>query len=265
VAARSDGAKRGTAYLVGGGLGDVGLLTVQAKALIQTADVVLFDRLISSEIRALASPTTTVHVARKVPGKADAAQAELNEIGINAIKDGKSVVRVKIGDPLLFARGGEELCVYRAHGFEPVLVPGLSSALVAPLLAKIPVTHRGVANQLLISTGRDKGGVFPDLPDYSSTRTLVLLMAVGKLPSLYEACLSAKAYPEALPVAVIEDASLPTERQTVTTLGEVGAVHAARRFKAPAIVVIGWTVSALSDPAVVEAANSLGPKLTAAE
>lgn len=261
VAVESDGAKPGTAYLVGGGLGDADLLTVRAKRLIQTADVVLFDRLISDEIRDLASPTATVHVARKTPGNADTAQASLNDTGIAAVKAGKSVVRVKIGDPLLFARGGEELCVYRAHGFEPVLVPGLSSALVAPLLAKIPVTHRGVANQLLISTGRDKGGTFPDLPDYCPTRTLVLLMAVGKLGTLFVSCLAAKGYPSSLPLAIVEDASLPTERQTMTTLGDVSTVHAAKKFKSPAVVIVGWTVCALSDPAIVEAANSLGPKL----
>jgi len=249
----------GTCYLVGGGLGDADLLTVRARSLIQTADVVLFDRLISEEIRRLAGPGADVHVARKVPGKADAAQAELNRLGVTALRAGRSVVRVKIGDPLLFARGGEEVCVYRAHGFEPVLVPGLSSALVAPLLAGIPVTHRGVANQLLVTTGRDKGGAFPDLPRYSPTRTIVILMAVGRMPTLFAEELGPRGYPASTPVAVIENASLPNERQTLTTLGTAAEDYERIGFKAPAVVVVGNVVTALRDAAVVSAATSLGP------
>ena len=252
-------AEPGCVYLVGAGLGDADLLTVRALRLIQTADVVLFDRLISAEIRSLAAPGAEVHIARKVPGKADAAQAELNALGARAAQAGRSVVRVKIGDPLLFARGGEEICVYRGLGIEPVLVPGLSSALVAPLLAKIPVTHRGVANQLLIATGRDRGGRLPDLPAYSPSRTLVLLMAVGRLGTLFEGALAPLGFPPSTPLAVIEDASLPTERQTVTTVAEVAAMHAARPFKAPAVVVIGRVVGALADAAVAAEARMLGP------
>jgi uroporphyrin-III C-methyltransferase len=249
-------AQPGALYLVGAGLGDVDLLTVRARDLISTADVVVFDRLISDEIRSLARPDAQVHIAGKVPGMADPAQADMNRVGLEALRLGKSVVRVKIGDPMLFARGGEELIVFRSHGMEPIVVPGLSSALVAPLVSGIPVTHRGVSNQVLITTGRDKGGKFPSVPDFDPSRTLVLLMAVGKLKTLFEGELKPRGYPAELPVSIVEDATLSTERQTVMTLGELA--RSSGRFRNPAVITIGRVVTALADPDVVAEALRVG-------
>ena len=238
----------GRAYLVGAGLGDPSMLTMQAHGIVTTADVVLFDRLISDEVRALAKESARVYVAGpKTAATADRSQAELDRIGIEAVKEGLSVARVKIGDPLVFARGGEELSAYRSEGVEPVLIPGVTSALAAPLLAGIPLTHRGIASDVLVTTGRDRGGGFPDIPFYSPSRTLVLLMAVGRLPSLYADHLKPLAYPPEVPVAVLERAGLPGQRFTATRLGEVAKDHERLRFKAPAVVVVGWVASMMEE------------------
>jgi len=100
---------------------------------------------------------------------------------------GKSVVRLKIGDPYVFGRGGEEVLEFRRLGVEPKVIPGISSALAAPLAAGIPVTHRGIANRVVFCTGMSKEETVPDVPPYHSEQTCVFLMAVGRLPELVEA------------------------------------------------------------------------------
>merc|ERR1711862_1046452 len=116
---------KGKLVMVGAGLGDPELLTVKAYKLLQDADIVISDRLISDEILSLVK--CDLKIARKVPGSASSAQDELNEWGLQALKEGKLVVRLKSGDPFLFGRAGEEIIWYREHGYEPDVVPGISS------------------------------------------------------------------------------------------------------------------------------------------
>ncbi|CAG8730399.1 6166_t:CDS:2, partial [Acaulospora colombiana] len=145
--------KRGRIRLVGAGPGDPNLLTRAAYQAIQEADVILSDKLVPSEVLKLIPQQTEVLVAaKKFCANAEASQEELNRLGLEALSQGKDVVRLKQGDPFLFGRGGEEFLFYRSNGYTPQVLPGISSCMSAPLLANIPVTHRGVASQLLVCT-----------------------------------------------------------------------------------------------------------------
>lgn len=170
----------------------------------------------------------------------------LNAWGIDALRQGKRVVRLKVGDPYLYGRGGEEFQFYKSQGYEPDVIPGITSALMAPLAAQIPVTHRGAANQLLITTGQGRNGSFPDLPTYDRQRTVVMLMAVGRIPQLRDDFCS-RGYPETTPVAVIEKATHPDERTIRTTLLELKAVAEAAKVASPAIIVVGQVVNCLDE------------------
>ena len=172
----------GSVSLVGAGPGDPDLFTVQAVRLLSQASLVISDRLVSKEI--LAMIKCELRIAKKRPGCAEEAQEEIYTWTKDAVLAGKHVVRLKIGDPFLFGRGGEEVLEFRKLGVEPLLVPGVSSAYAAPLSAKIPLTHRGISNSVLISTGYGKNEAVIEIPEYSSDRTVVLLMAVGRIDEI---------------------------------------------------------------------------------
>ena len=142
--------------LVGAGPGDPELITLKARRYLQNADLVVSDRLVPQQVLDLVEGE--LRIAAKVTGKSDEAQIELMKWCLEGVEKGQKVVRLKIGDPLLFGRGGEEILWFRERGYEPELVPGISSALSAPMAAKIPVTHRGVSDQVIITTGRGTAG-----------------------------------------------------------------------------------------------------------
>jgi len=140
--------------LLGAGPGNPDLLTVAGLRALQDAEVVIADALISDQILDIARANgAELILAKKHEDGADPEQQRLNECGVEALKRGKRVLRLKGGDPFLFARGGEEILWYREHGFDIEVIPGVSSCFAAPAAAGIPVTHRGVAEQLLILTG----------------------------------------------------------------------------------------------------------------
>lgn len=237
-------ASRGDIALVGAGSGSVNQLTLEAFSALLAADVVICDRLLPAQLHAAIPLSAVLYVADKIPGKADAAQDELNAWGIAALRRGQRVVRLKVGDPFLFGRGGEEVLFYRGHGFEPRVLPGLATALAAPVIAGLPLTHRGVANQVLITTGRDKGGALPALPRYDAKRTLVLLMAVGRLPTL-AADLGALGFPADTPTAVIERSTHPDERVTRAPLARIADVAESVGVRSPAVIVVGHCLDVL--------------------
>lgn len=148
---------KGKIYLVGAGPGDPDLLTMQAHRLLKEAELVVADRLISPEILALI--TCEIKIARKRPGCAEEAQTEIYQWVSDGVNQGKNVVRLKIGDPFLFGRGGEEYLYFKNNlQVTPIVATGISSSFSAPLSGNIPLTHRGVSNQVLICTGYGKGG-----------------------------------------------------------------------------------------------------------
>ena len=190
-------------------------------------------------------------IAEKIPGNADSAQESVNAWGLEALQRGKNVVRLKVGDPFLYGRGGEEALFYLKHGYTADVIPGVCAALAAPAIAGIPVTHRGAANQVLISTGQGRGGTLPQLSPYVEGRTLVLLMAVGRIPHL---AADLHDYPQDSPVAIIERASHPDERVTRTTLANIAPDAAAAGVESPAVIVIGPVVDVLVREAAAEVA-----------
>mmetsp|Transcript_19461 Transcript_19461/g.39447 ORF Transcript_19461/g.39447 Transcript_19461/m.39447 type:complete len:402 (-) Transcript_19461:76-1281(-) len=239
------GAKIGDVSLVGAGPGDPDLLTVAALKSLQSADLVVSDRLVSAEILALVKGE--LKVARKLPGCAHEAQREIFRWCVEALLEGKNVVRLKIGDPFVFGRGGEEVLEFRRLGFEPKVIPGISSALAGPLAAGIPVTHRGVANRVVFMTGNGKDDSTPDVAPYHPDQTCVFLMAVGRLPELSQQLLR-DGYPHETPVGIIERATTPRERTVVGSVADIAEVAERDKVQAPAIIVVGEVVNALRQP-----------------
>ncbi len=146
-------------------------------------------------------------------------------------------------------------CRYRAHGIEPELVPGVSSALAAPLLSNIPLTMRRVADQFLITTAHGRGGSWPELPPFSPQRTCVFLMGVGRLAELAARLVGSMGYPADLQAAVVEKASMPEQRVVHGQLTTIAAVAAAAKITAPAIFIVGRVCDALGPDAALNAAD----------
>lgn len=236
--------EKGRIALVGSGPGSISMLTLGALHEIKTADLVLADKLVPEEVLQLIPSGTETFIARKFPGNAERAQNELLEKGLAGLKDGKRVVRLKQGDPYIFGRGGEEYLFFSQHGFEPEVLPGLSSALTSTVVSKIPATQRDVADQVLICTGTGRKGALPDIPEFVSTRTTVFLMALHRSSVLIEALLS-KGWDPEVPAAIIERASCPDQRITRTSLKYVPEVVEEIGSRPPGLLVVGRSVTAL--------------------
>ncbi|KAJ7508435.1 uroporphyrin-III C-methyltransferase [Mycena galericulata] len=259
-----DAPRKGRILLVGSGPGHPSLLTLATHtALTQLADLVLSDKLVPAAVLALIPPTVQVRIAKKFPGNAEGAQNEMMEAAVEAATRGLTVVRLKQGDPVVYGRAGEEVLYFRAHGFEPVIVPGVSSALAGPTFAGIPVTQRGVAESLVVCTGVGRQGKDVQLPGYERPRTLVVLMGVARLPHIVAALLDpaesasgrrgGEAYPPHTPVAIVERASMPDQRVVASTLRDVvRALESVGEQRPPGILVIGWAVLALWETGDVE-------------
>lgn len=232
----------GKIVMVGAGLGDPELLTMKAHRTLLEADVVISDRLISDEILSLVK--CELKVARKVPGSASSAQDEINEWGLKALEEGKYVVRLKSGDPFLYGRAGEEIIWYRKHGYEPDVIPGISSAL-CPSIAKIPITHRTIANQVLILSAHNFKGAYPEIPEYYPQRTIVMLMGVGRLDKIADMMLE-RNYPSSLDVVIIENASHIDERQIYGTLQNIHKIAQNNAVQSPATIVFGNAINCLN-------------------
>jgi len=236
----------GRISLVGAGPGDPDLLTIAAYKIISHPDVlVVSDRLVSSEIIDLIQGECKI--ARKMPGCAEVAQEEIYKWCKEGVDAGKHVVRLKIGDPFVFGRGGEEVLKFRDYGIEPKVIPGVSAAFSAPLLGSIPVTHRGVSNQVVMCTGYGRDGTSPDLIQYHKEQTIVFLMAVGRLRQLCERLIRLAGYPSTTAVAIIESAGCPDQRTVVGNMETIADLAEEYDVKPPSTIVIGEVVNVLLD------------------
>lgn len=254
----------GRVTLVGSGPGDPNLLTVSAYKLLTTADsntIVIVDRLVSPEILDLIQ--CEYKVARKLPGCADLAQEEIYWWAYQALNQGKHVIRLKIGDPFVFGRGGEEVLCFRRFGVDPVVIPGVSAAFSAPLLGNIPVTHRGVSNQVVMCTGYGRDGTSPDLIQYHKEQTIVFLMAVGRLTELCERLIRMASYPPSTPVAIVEKAGCPNQRTVVGDLSTIGELAIIHKVEAPSTIVVGEVVRVLLDDYTGDRISGLVQNFTA--
>lgn len=240
--------KVGKISMIGAGPGDPELLTMAAHRIITSTEqdpLIVADRLVSPEIIALCQGE--VRTARKLPGCAENAQREIYEWCREGLIQGRHVVRLKIGDPFVFGRGGEEVLEFRKMGFEPDIIPGVSAAFSAPLLAGIPVTHRGVSNQVVMCTGYGRNGTSPDLIQYHKEQTVVFLMAVGRLRELCQNLINMANYPVDTPVAIVENAGCPEQRTLVGDMSTIADLSVEHNIKAPSTIVVGGVVTVLLD------------------
>lgn len=256
--------KLGTVILAGSGPGHPSLLTVATQAAILSADLVLADKLVPAPVLALVPRRAEVHIARKFPGNADAAQQELLDLALAGLRAGRAVLRLKQGDPYVYGRGAEELDFFAARGLASRVrvLPGVTSALSAPLFAGVAVTRRDVADQVLVCTGTGKKGKPPAPPGYVPTRTTIFLMALHRIEGLVaelttrllldddssssssskpitEAEATRILHPLDTPCAVVERASCPDQRVMRTTLRHVAAAVEGEGSRPPGLLVVG--------------------------
>ena len=246
-------ANTGMVAIVGAGPGDPELLTLKAFRLIQNADIVFHDRLVSDDIMDLIRRD-----ADRVPvGKAKAnhlvPQQDIHTLMIEAANEGKRVVRLKGGDPFIFGRGGEEVEALREAGIEAQVVPGISAALGCAASAGLPLTHRDHAQSLTFVTGHAKAGGVPDLDWHALARpaqTVVVFMGVGTAASISEKLINA-GRGASTPVAVIENGTRDNEIKIFGTLAELPSMIDRAGIKGPALLIIG-EVSAIPAEALAQ-------------
>ncbi|CAL9367084.1 uroporphyrinogen-III C-methyltransferase [Streptomyces sp. enrichment culture] len=236
--------------LVGGGPGDPDLITVRGRRLLAEADVVIADRLGPRDLLDELPPHVEVIDAAKIPYGRFMAQEAINNALIEHAKQGRSVVRLKGGDPFVFGRGMEEAQALAEAGIPCTVVPGISSSISVPGAAGIPVTHRGVAHEFTVVSGH----VAPDDPrslvDWASLAklrgTLVILMGVDKIGKIAEA-LVAHGKDPATPLALVQEGTTAAQRRVDATLATVAGTVRAQDVRPPAVIVIGDVVHEAPD------------------
>ena len=227
----------GRVVLVGCGPGDPGLVTLAGMEALAGADVVVADRLGTAAVLDRVPSGVEVVDVGKTATRHTLPQAEVNALLVDRARRGQTVVRLKGGDPFVFGRGGEEVHACRAAGVPVQVVPGLSSALAVPGLVGIPLTQWGASTAVHIGSGH--AGAEPTaIAALAGGATLVLLMAVATLPEICTAALAAGVDP-ALPVAVVEQGSTPSQRVTRASVATAAAVAEAAGVGSPAVVVMG--------------------------
>ena len=232
--------KRGRVTLVGAGPGDPELLTVKAVRAIAAADVILHDALVDVAVLAHARPGARIVAVGKRGGRASTSQAFIHQLMLREARAGHVVVRLKGGDPLVFGRGGEERDALERAGVAVDVVPGVTSGLAAPAAVGIAVTHRGKSHGVALVTGHAASE--GDEPDWAalarSGLTLVIYMGMSTAGALRGKLVHA-GLARSTPVAVIANATRPSQDAIVATLGDFVERSAARGLSSPAIIVVG--------------------------
>jgi uroporphyrin-III C-methyltransferase len=235
----------GKVYLVGSGPGDPELLTLKARRLIDSADVVVYDQLPGKMILDSIPAGTERIDAGKHAGDHTLRQDEINTVIIEKAREGKNVVRLKGGDPYMFGRGGEEAQELIEAGIEFEVVPGITSAIAAPAYAGIPVTHRDHASMVTFITGHEDPTKEESALDWETLAkfdgTIVIFMGVKMLERNVSELLKNGKDPQT-PVALIERGTRPDQRVTIGVLENIASIAKEKKVKAPAITVIGNVV-----------------------
>ncbi len=236
---------KGFVSLVGAGPGDAELMTVKAVRLLQQADAVVYDRLVSDQILSLI-PTgvSRISVGKEV-GKHCVPQEQINEIIINLAKSGRRIVRLKGGDPYMFGRGGEEILALRKHHIDFEVVPGITAASGCSTYSGIPLTHRGISRRVQFITGHFNNNEPLDLNWQSIAdpdSTLVIYMGLSNLPLAVHSLIDA-GLPASTPAAAIQNGTTPSQQRLITTLDQLNDAIHQQRMKAPVMIIIGEVVS----------------------
>ncbi|MEO1006696.1 MAG: uroporphyrinogen-III C-methyltransferase [Cyanobacteria bacterium J06638_38] len=236
----------GKVYLVGAGPGDPGLLTVKGKTLLEHADVVIYDALVSPEILAIIGTKTEKINAGKRKGRHSLPQVETTELLRVKAETNAVVVRLKGGDPFVFGRGGEEMADLVQAGVEVEVVPGITSGIAAPAYAGIPVTHRQYNSSVTFVTGHEATEKYrPDVNWQAiaqGSETIVIYMGVHNLPRIIPQLLAGGMTPQT-PIALIRWGTRLDQEELVGTLETISELVASKEFQAPAIAVIGQVVN----------------------
>ncbi len=239
----------GFVSLVGAGPGDVELLTVKALRLIQQAEVIVYDRLISGDILKLIPAGVSRIAVGKSPGAHCLPQNDINEIMINLATAGRRVVRLKGGDPYLFGRGSEEALALKKHHIKFEVVPGITAAFGCSAYSGIPLTHRGLSRSVKFITGHFSNDEaleydWEKLADQDCT--LVFYMAMANLLTICSQLINA-GLDAGTPAAAVENGTTQSQRRIISTLGLLFAEVSAQRIQAPAMIIIGNVVSLATD------------------
>lgn len=231
----------GKVFIVGAGPGDPGLITVKGLQSIKQADVILYDRLAPSELLDQASAHAELIDVGKAPKQHRRSQDEINALLVEKALEGKTVVRLKGGDPFVFGRGGEECLTLRQAGIEYEVIPGVSSAIAVPAYAGIPVTQRGVTTAFAVVAGH-VGTADSDIDwnAISKIGTIVFLMGVEHLAEIVES-LIVNGRSDITPAAVIEKGTTQNQNILIGTLNNI--VEKSNGVRPPAVVIVGEVVN----------------------
>ena len=236
----------GKVYLVGAGPGDPGLMTVKGKTLLEHADVVIYDALVSPSILAMiGQQAETVDVGKR-RGRHSKSQEEITQLLIAKAQHYPVVVRLKGGDPFVFGRGGEEMADLLAAGVPVEVVPGVTAGIAAPAYAGIPVTHRDCSSSVTFVTGHEATGKYRPKVNWQAiakgSETIVIYMGVHNLPYIVEQ-LQQGGLSSQTPVALIRWGTRPEQQELVGTLETIVAAVEHHQFQAPAVAVVGNSVT----------------------
>jgi uroporphyrin-III C-methyltransferase / precorrin-2 dehydrogenase / sirohydrochlorin ferrochelatase len=232
-------AATGEVYLIGAGPGDPDLLTLRALQLLQQADVVLYDRLVSDAVLERARRDAERVYVGKEAGDHHLAQERIHELLLHYARQGLRVARLKGGDPFIFGRGGEEMEVLQKHGIPFVVVPGITAALGAAAAANIPLTHRHLAQSVTFTAGHALDDATVDWSSLTKPHhTVVFYMGVAQLPRIVERLLQSGASAD-LPVAIVERATLAEQRIVRGTVETIVGLASQAQLSPPALLIVG--------------------------
>jgi uroporphyrin-III C-methyltransferase len=235
----------GKVYLVGAGPGDPGLFTLRGKTLLECADVVVYDALVSPAILDMIAAKAERIDAGKRRGRHSMVQEEITQLLIEKANSHAIVVRLKGGDPFVFGRGGEEMEDLIQAGVPVEVVPGITSGVAAPAYAGIPLTHRHYSSSVTFVTGHESVGKYRPEVNWQAiaqgSETIVIYMGVHNMPYIVDQLLQAGLSPET-PIALIRWGTRPEQAKLIGTLGTIVQQIAETGFEAPAIAVIGSVV-----------------------
>lgn len=236
----------GKVYLVGAGPGDPGLMTIKGKGLLECANVVIYDALVSPAILLMANPQAEKINAGKRRGRHSMMQDETTQLLIDKAQGNAIVVRLKGGDPFIFGRGGEEMEELLKAGISVEVVPGITSGIAAPAYAGIPLTHRLYSSSVTFVTGHESSGKYSPTINWQAiahgSETIVIYMGIHNLLYIVEQLTKAGLSLE-MPIALIRWGTRPDQEELIATLGTIALQVEVAEFGAPAIVVIGDVVN----------------------
>ncbi len=237
--------KAGKVYLVGAGPGDPGLISVKGLECIKKADTIIYDRLLDEQLLDSASPAAERIYVGKTAGEHTRPQTEINRLLVTRAREGKTVVRLKGGDPFVLGRGGEEAEVLVQNHIPIEVIPGITSAVAVPAYAGIPVTHRGLASSFAVVTGHEDPGKDSSSISWeklaTGVDTLVFLMGMKNLPEIVTRLIEHGRPPDT-PVAVIKDGTNPEQKTVTGSLKDIVAEVKKHRLTPPAVIIVGEVV-----------------------